>query len=272
MKLLLFLAVAATGAAGVTASTVSHRIGIWADAGGHRLRLRIEGEGTPAVIFDSFGIAPAEAWHKVQPEVARFTRTVAYDHAGFWGSEPGPKPRDGRQLARELRAALRSARVEPPYVLVGHSFGGPYVRIFAAMYPDDVAGLVLVDPSQEHFFDWLRVSHADVNRIPREEEVRQTEYGCSWRTLNQARAAGLPPDVPVVLITAMGLDEREPQDRLQERRLKRKWLHYHRIWASSHPNVRHRVTTRCGHGVPLEQPQLVVEAIRNVLREGSHPR
>src|SRR5262249_43639487 len=135
------------------------------DAGGHRLRMLVAGQGTPTVILETSGMAPLESWARVQPEGSRFARVVSYDHAGYWGSEAGPKPRDARQVARELHAALRSARIAPPYVLVGYSFGGPFVRVFADLYPDEVAGLVLVDPSQEAAFDWVWAHHPQVNKI-----------------------------------------------------------------------------------------------------------
>jgi hypothetical protein len=101
-------------------------------AGQNALRMSIVGEGSPTVVFECFGPASLEIWSRIQPEVARLTRTVSYDHGGFWGSEPGPKPRDAQRLAGELRAALQTAGVPPPYLLVGYSFGGPYVRVFAA--------------------------------------------------------------------------------------------------------------------------------------------
>src|SRR5688572_8794104 len=94
----LFAAVAMLAAA-AAAHSARQQIGRWADAGGHDLRMRIEGRGSPTVIFETPGVAPAEAWCRVQPAVARFTRTVSYDHAGYWGSERGPEPRDGRRLA-----------------------------------------------------------------------------------------------------------------------------------------------------------------------------
>ena len=154
----------------------------------------IDGRGGPIVVLETSGMAPLDCWALVQPEVAKFTRVVAYDHAGWWGSEPGPKPRDARQIARELHAALHKAGLPPPFVLVGYSFGGPFIRVFAATYPQEVAGMVLVDPSQEEFFDWLKIHHPSVNQISDADEAEQDEWGCSWASLNQARSAWpLPP-------------------------------------------------------------------------------
>jgi pimeloyl-ACP methyl ester carboxylesterase len=267
IRALTVVAIMATAAAAATADYARRELGTWIDAGGHRVRMRVQGRGTPAVVFETPGMAPAEAWHRVQPAVARWTRSVSYDHAGYWGSEPGPDPRDGRRIAGELRAALRSAGIPPPYVLVGHSFGGPLVRIFAGAHPEETAGLVLVDPSQEEFFDWMRAHDAEAAAAWREAARRPDELGCSWLTLEAARSATLPPDVPVLLITATGLDATRPRDRAYERVLKQRWLVEHRRWADRHAGVQHRVTNRCGHAVPLVQPQLVVDAVRDVLRQ-----
>ncbi|MCC6233531.1 MAG: alpha/beta fold hydrolase, partial [Verrucomicrobiales bacterium] len=113
----------------------------------HRVRAVVRGTGSPTVVLEAFGSAPAELWNRISRDVAEFAPVFSYDHAGHWGSEPGPKPRDARQIAMELHAALAAAGRRPPYLLVGYSFGGPYTRVFADLYPSDVAGLVLVDPT-----------------------------------------------------------------------------------------------------------------------------
>src|SRR5206468_6563221 len=126
------------------------------DAGGHSLNMLIGGEGSTTVIFEAGFGAGLESWATVQSTTAKFARTVSYDRAGIGQSEAGPKPRAAKQIAQELHTALQKAGIAPPYVLVGHSFGGIYVRVFADLYPKEVAGLVLIDPSQETFDDWTR--------------------------------------------------------------------------------------------------------------------
>jgi len=111
---------------------------------GRSLRMLVAGHGDATVVFESEAGASLEMWGKVQPDVSRFARTASYDRAGMGLSDEGPPPRDGRHVAAELRRALLLAGIAPPYILVGASFGGPYVRVFAGMYPDDVAGIVLL--------------------------------------------------------------------------------------------------------------------------------
>jgi pimeloyl-ACP methyl ester carboxylesterase len=125
------------------------------DAGDCRLKMMRKGRGQPTVVFDS-GLGDShEVWRWVWPEVARFTGVLLYDRAGLGRSDTGPEPRTSAQMVRELRTLLRNAKVEPPYVLVGHSLGGMNLRLFAIRYPDEVAGLVLVDATPLDFPEWF---------------------------------------------------------------------------------------------------------------------
>jgi len=227
-------------------------------AGESRLRMFVAGTDAPTVVFDCFGAANLELWNRVQPEVAKFTRTVSYDHGGYWGSEPGPKPRDARQIARELRAALRNAGIEPPYVLAGYSLGGPYVRVFAGLYPDEVAGLILIDPTQEKFMEWLAQAFPEFAAVSARHLDAQDEVASSWASLKLAEESRLPA-VPMTLITGF-----KPQGPLSRYALPR-WLAEHQAWLSAYPHARHIVTTNSGHDVVLREPALVVEAIRGVV-------
>jgi len=119
------------------------------DLGGYRVHLRRQGVGAPAVVMEAAIWDIALTWALVQPEVAAFTHAVTYDRAGLGQSDASPRPRTGDVLVDELRALLHAAGVPAPYVLVGHSFSGLLVRLFAYHYPREVAGLVLIDPAHE---------------------------------------------------------------------------------------------------------------------------
>lgn len=124
--------------------------GILVDAGGHKLHLNVQGNGSPTVIFENGSQDFSFIWSLVQPEVAKFTQTVSYDRAGYAWSEPGPMPRTSRQICWELHTALNNAGIQPPYILVGQSYGGFIVRAFARYYPKEVVGMVLVEAVQEN--------------------------------------------------------------------------------------------------------------------------
>jgi pimeloyl-ACP methyl ester carboxylesterase len=120
------------------------------DAGGYDLHLYCRGEaGAPTVLMDSGLGGTVLDWQLVQPEVAGFARVCTYDRAGMGWSEPGTQPRTSQQIVKELHTILGNAGVEGPYVLVGHSFGGTDVQVYASRYPDEVAGVVLVDSALE---------------------------------------------------------------------------------------------------------------------------
>jgi pimeloyl-ACP methyl ester carboxylesterase len=143
------------------------------DVGTHRLHISCAGSGSPAVVFDAALGGSSLSWALVQPAVARLTRACAYDRAGFSWSEAGPLPRTAGRIADELRALLGAAAVPPPYVLVGHSFGGLVARVFAGRHPDLTAGLVLLDPAHpEHWTD-----PADKERVQIERGVRLCRQG-----------------------------------------------------------------------------------------------
>lgn len=124
------------------------RIGRPVDIGGRTLNIDCAGDGQPAVILESGGGGyGGYGWRKVQTEVAKFTKVCWYDHAGEGWSDPPPIARSSETMVRDLHELLQRTPVASPYVLVGHSIGGSYVRVFTARYPAEVAGVVLVDSS-----------------------------------------------------------------------------------------------------------------------------
>jgi len=120
-----------------------------------KMHIHCTGEGSPTVILeaglDDFSIF----WSQVQPEIAQSVRVCSYDRAGLGWSEPSPNPRTSETMVKELHILLVNAKLDPPYVLVGHSFGGALVRLYAHLYPDEVMGMVLADSAPDDLF--LRV-------------------------------------------------------------------------------------------------------------------
>ena len=133
--------------------------------GGHSLHINCVGRGSPTVVLDAGSGGFSAHWVRVQREVSGTTGVCSYDRAGMGWSEMGPEPRDAKQISIELHTLLKGASIEGPYVLVGHSFGGLYVRTYAARYPDEVAGVVLVDSSSPK-----QVSHQPVTRDSNEPQ------------------------------------------------------------------------------------------------------
>jgi pimeloyl-ACP methyl ester carboxylesterase len=224
---------------------------------GRAMRMLVSGSVESTVVFENGLGPPLEMWGKVQPQVSRFARTVSYDRAGVGLSENGPPPRDGQRIARELRDALRAAGLPPPYVMVGASLGGLYIRVFAGAYPEDVSGMVLVDPTH------------DADGVGRS---RHPELAVVRETVEQARRSRIPPGVPLVLIDAVGqrevpfatgaIRELRAKNRLEMDAESRAY----KAWLDTIPGARLIVTHDSGHNVPIEQPQLVIETIREIVR------
>lgn len=121
---------------------------------GRRSHLLCSGEGPPTVVLDAgLGVTGVLAWTDVQPDVAAFSRVCSYDRAGIMWSEPRAEPRDAHRIGNELHGILKAASESPPFVLVGHSVGGLLVRVYTDRYPDEVAGLVLVDAAHPEQFE-----------------------------------------------------------------------------------------------------------------------
>jgi pimeloyl-ACP methyl ester carboxylesterase len=136
---------------GATASTPS-AAGKTDDVGGHRLYLECTGTGSPTVVLANGFAEHTPSWTWIAPQVAGDTRVCTYDRAGGGRSQPAAGPQDGVAVAADLHALLTKANVPGPYVLVGHSTGGTYALVYAARYPREVAGMVLLDSSSPQQF------------------------------------------------------------------------------------------------------------------------
>lgn len=153
----LILSVCAAGSAGVAAAATTATAGDaefahphqLVDIGGRRLNLYCSGSGPVTVVFDAEGTNAGWSWHAVQPRVAGRTRACVYDRAGLGFSDPSPLPAISAQVVEDLHALLAKAGIAPPYVLVGNSYGGMNVQLFAYRYPQEVKALVLVEPGSE---------------------------------------------------------------------------------------------------------------------------
>jgi pimeloyl-ACP methyl ester carboxylesterase len=145
------------------------------DIGGFRLHVNCGGEGLPTVILDAALGGSSVSWCFVQQKVAEFARACAYDRGGLGWSETGPMPRTAGRMVHELRMLLDRANIDPPYVMVGHSFGTLIARLFAARHRHDVVGLVLVDPAFPE--DWLTPNAGERRRMRR--GVRLCRYGAA---------------------------------------------------------------------------------------------
>jgi pimeloyl-ACP methyl ester carboxylesterase len=254
-KLLLLFAVALSSGSFWLADRAVHDLPDRVDVDGRLLRMRSEGTGSPTVVLEIGIGGPLEEWDIVQEEVARFTKVVAYDRIGAVDTKD---VLTGEDIAHELHAALEKAGHKPPYILAGQSLGGVYNRIFASLYPNEVAGMVLLDPTQEEFLDWHAV-HYPKRQLNKKITKNWAEGAGIYATMDQVRSAQIP-NVPVVVVTGTKFfDDKMRIATLPE------WTAAHKRWVTALPQGRHVLAPESGHGVQIEAPPRVVSLIKEIV-------
>ncbi|MDQ6931041.1 MAG: alpha/beta hydrolase [Candidatus Eremiobacteraeota bacterium] len=244
----------------------------YVDVGGYRLHALVQGSGKIPVVFESGLGEDSASWSDVQPTIARQHLTVSYDRSGLGKSEVSPNPRDAEEMALELHLMLHRAEITPPYVLVGHSLGGYILRIFAAHFPGEVAGLVFVDPVPEKLEDQVRLhmtSQQYASRIKSIQEAQgqmplqiRREADALVRSGDEAAVSKLPA-VPVILLTGTKKNPRFPGNPL-EQDLK---LQLHRDFLHGLVHPMHVLVPESRHYIQNDQPQVVIDAIDCVASE-----
>lgn len=241
--------------------------------GQHHLEVNVQGEGRHNVIFESGLGHDLNIWRDVADEVSQFAQVVTYSRAGYGQSEQSDLPRTLEQIASELDSLLTAKNISAPYILVGHSAGGFYIRKYAELYPDKVAGLVFVDPTPEKILIQLRA--LDKERAIREEAVinRMTPDRVKPEDIyfSKITGSGIYPstaklvDVPVAMITAM--KQEYPQFLMHSVEGKQAWRELQTQFVTQFTDYQHIVLGATGHNVHREQPETVVAAVRYVIKQ-----
>jgi pimeloyl-ACP methyl ester carboxylesterase len=243
--------------------------------GGRRLFVSCSGaKSGPVVVLIASGPFSTDVWNRVQGPLSASARVCSFDRAGVGKSDPGPRPQTAEEIVTDIEALLRQAREEPPYVLVGHSAGGLYARIFAARFRGSVAGLVLVDSAHEEQI-WRLAAIAPA--------LVDAEYGGAWRDPKVRKDLGFLGDgeilkwetqVPlIVLQQGRALPER-PELGLTATAIPQVtalWRSLQKDLASRSPSGELRTAQRSGHFIQTDQPELVVRAVHDVLASVVRP-
>jgi pimeloyl-ACP methyl ester carboxylesterase len=298
------------------------------DIGGLRLHLIDGGTGGPPVIFESGISATCLSWTRLHAQVQEFTRAGAYDRAWLGWSDPARSARTTSRIVDELHALIEAAQIPRPYILAGHSFGGMLVRAYAAQYPGEIAGLILVDPLSPR--EWLHVSPANARML--RFGVRLSRRGAWLARIGVVRVAlallmaggrrvpqwiakmssgrgeyvisrlvgevrKMPPEtwpmvraqwclpksfqglaaylesLPASAAEAALLDEPGtiPLTVLSASNATPQQLEEREGWVRRSPRGRHIIARKSGHWIQLDEPQLVLDAIREMV-EADRPR
>jgi pimeloyl-ACP methyl ester carboxylesterase len=277
------------------------------DVGGYKMHIDCTGSGTPTVVLDS-GLGDSFiVWRKLQPQIAQFTHVCSYDRAGIGYSDSSPRPRNSKVFAEELHSLLHNAAIAPPYVLIGHSMGGYDVRVFADSYRNEVTGMVLVDsshPEQKKRLppalndldaSWLREQEFFEFTMPlglprlfgfcgNDREVRADD--CNFHSLRESvaeltsisesgaqtaetRSLG---DMPLIVLSQ---DPDAPQYDLPEdlvRPTNEAWQKMQNELARLSTRSRQVIAKNSGHYIQLDRPDLVLDAVREVVNEVKTPQ
>lgn len=233
---------------------------------GRSLWMECDGEGSPTVILESGLGGDHRTWERVRPAIAAEVRVCTYDRAGIGESTPASGTRTAADAVADLNRLLEAAEIEPPYVLVGFSWGGAIAQLYAATHPESIAGLVLVESNHpreaEQFEAHLTPEQIQVDR---EMALDNPEGVDPLASFAELQAAGPLPDVPLVVVTAGQPADWPPGwdpatfDALRAEQ--------QADLATFTPQGRQVIAEESGHHVPSEQPDIVVEAIRSVLSD-----
>jgi pimeloyl-ACP methyl ester carboxylesterase len=268
------------------------------DVAGRKVNVQVAGtskRNVPTVVFESGFGTPVAVWKPIQSDIAALTSTIAYDRAGTGASEVATAPRTVKQLATELHALLVTLGAPPPYVLVGHSWGGPIIHTFAGMFPKEVAGLVYIDPTDfmqteadmQAVFDKAGVKggHAAMEEMTKPMSAGaspglRAENGEIERAAREGfislRDVADPPDVPLSVLLSTRLDGLPPTfpgiaTRYVQATVDQRVDHFSSLVRRS-ANGHLVMTTNSGHFVHVAEPELVTSEIRDVLSAAtSHP-
>jgi pimeloyl-ACP methyl ester carboxylesterase len=249
---------------------------------GRALRVVCDGAGTPTVVIDqgqglsierSFSQGHPIGWAKVFSEIQSVTRVFMHDRAGLGGSDAASNARSSLDMVDDLRLALRDTQVSPPYILVGHSVGGFNVRVFANRYPDEVAGIVLVDaahPDQvARFSEVLPPESGGESQVLRAFR-RGPDPNASAEGIDLLRCAEQARDLRM-LRTPLMVVSQSPRNLLPglPRELSETLQH---VWSELQTDLlglsadsTHIIATHAGHHIQLDEPQLVIDCILKML-------
>ena len=229
---------------------------------GHQVEIATAGSGPVTVVFEAGLGMDWTVWDEVASEVARHAQVFAYSRPGYGASDPATTPRDPQVIVEELRALLEAEGYAPPYVLVGHSMGGAYMELFAKAHPDEVVGVVLVDPRHRDFLATCEAAQLDNCGITESQLQTQpassiAEYHAFPLASDEIRAAGPFGSYPVRVLTATDHPVSPAREQLWEQMLA--------SLAAEATDGEQIIVPGAGHVIQLDRPDVVIQTILELL-------
>lgn len=243
--------------------------------GDHALHTMSLGEGEFTVIFESGFGNDLSHWRHVAPAISKKAKVVVYSRAGYGKSGAIANARTLTQTTNELSEFIKAADLQPPFIFVGHSYGGHIVRTYAAQHPNEVAGLVFVDPANEAFL--VELKKLDKAKTEAFLDVYEQMIPQRLRAESQVLMAldekgvlpdfGQLPDVPAAVITSMV--QEHPQFIIHSKAGKKIWREQHNQLFNQFSTASHITTMNSGHNIAVQEPALVIETIEKVIEQAS---
>ena len=238
------------------------------DIGERSLATWCTGAGSPAVVLETGLGAPASDWEPIQDAISSITRVCRYDRANCGASDPAETPRDAEAMAGDLHSLVAALSLETPLVLVGHSFGAPICLTYAARWPDEVAALVLLDPTHPDQFTTFGPMMPDFLgamkefwttgwRTP-EGTAERIDFHSSFATVKDIVSLG---DIRMMVLTSgtwRPFGSEEPHEL---------WVRMHQDYVGLSGNSEQRVLPEADHFLQRSAPDAVIEAITDVVNE-----
>jgi pimeloyl-ACP methyl ester carboxylesterase len=232
-----------------------------AEIKGCKLYAKLTGEnnGKPTIIMDAGYGDHSKAWDPVIKELSTLSRVFSYDRAGLGKSERSTSPRTSREMVKELKQLLTEAGIAPPYLLVGHSFGGGNMRMYATEFPDEVCGLVLVDSTPEDYRErFLPTMPEDFQEAYHKQFVREGNYDEFMESLQQLKETRCRLDVPLIVLSAGKKAHYSAESQALWNDMQRELLEI-----SSQGEL--VIAENSAHYIQRDEPDVIVDAVRKLI-------
>ncbi len=228
------------------------------------------GEGKPTIVIEAALGDVGKSWEEIQLEIAKYSTVITYDRLGLGKSDSAKTVRSIENLSEELNLFLEQEKLEAPFILVGHSLGGFIVRKYQRDHPDKVAGLILIDPTHEYQYERLMEIKSTDERKRVEREVDDfysqqplgaqnefKEYHNNCRTMRNVK---FDKDIPITILASFQVTKNAT---IEERAIKRELMD---DWIRNAPQIELISTTNSGHYIQDSEPELVLDAIKSMIR------
>jgi pimeloyl-ACP methyl ester carboxylesterase len=215
--------------------------------------------GKPTIVMDAGYGDYSKAWDKVIDELSGMSNVLIYDRAGLGKSEPTNAPRTSREMVKELNQLLKEAKVKPPYILVGHSFGGVNARLYATEFQREVCGIVLIDSTPENYRErFLPTMSEEFQRLYNKQFVHEGNYDEFMESLKQIKDSKTKLSIPLIVLSA-------GQKAHYSKASQELWNVMQSELLDLSADAEFIIAENSAHYIQNDQPEVVIDAVRRLI-------